>query len=97
MPTIAITVASGHLESAIITELLKDNVPSFIIQMSFPFVALQSRFTKKPPEFTEESIAVLKHGHPNMSNQNAREELGNQNPPLEASIKDLINWKKTLN
>jgi dihydroflavonol-4-reductase len=69
-------------------------VPSFIIQLSIPFVALQSKFTKKPPKFTKESIAVLKHGHPNMTNQKAREVLGHESRPLEDSIKDLINWKK---
>ena len=69
-------------------------VPGFIIQLSIPFVALQSRFTNKTPKFTKESIFVLKHGHPEMSNAKATRVLGHTARPIESSIKDLLYWKK---
>ena len=71
-------------------------VPGFIIQLSIPFIAAQSKFTKKSPKFTKESIFVLKHGHPNMSNSKAKEILGHTNRPIHTTITDLLEWKKTI-
>lgn len=71
-------------------------VPGFIIQLSIPFVAIQSKIAKKPPKFTKESIFVLKHGHPNMSSSKAETVLGHENRPVETTIKDLLTWKNQL-
>lgn len=71
-------------------------MPNWIINLSIPFITFQSKMTKKAPKFTKESIFVLKHGHPNMSNEKAKNVLGHQNRPLETSIKDLLEWRKKI-
>lgn len=71
-------------------------VPDWIIQMSIPFITIQSKMTKKTPKFTKESIFVLKHGHANMSNEKAKNALGHESRPLETSIKDLLDWRNDI-
>lgn len=71
-------------------------MPDWIIQMSIPFITLQAKITKKTPKFTKESIFVLKHGHPNMSNEKAKNVLGHESRPLKTSIKDLLNWRNEI-
>ena len=71
-------------------------VPNWVIQLSIPFITLQSKISKKEPKFTKESITVLKHGHPNMSGEKAKNILGHESRPLETSIKDLLEWRKTI-
>lgn len=71
-------------------------VPGALIQLSLPFVSLQSKFTKKPPKFTRESIHVLKYGHPNMSHTKAQTVLGHTIRPIESTIQDFLEWKKII-
>ncbi len=67
-------------------------VPDFVIKIALPFIALQTKISKKQPKFTKESLHALKHGHRNMSNAKAKEILGLQTRPIEESISDLLKW-----
>lgn len=67
-------------------------VPNTLILLGVPFLKVQSKWTKKPPKFTRESIEVLKNGHTNMSHEKAKRELGHDPRPIEVSIRDLLRW-----
>ena len=67
-------------------------VPEFVIKIALPFIALQTKISKKQPKFTKESLHALKHGHRNMSNDKAKMELGLETRPIEESLSDLLIW-----
>lgn len=68
-------------------------IPNWMMRIMLPCFKLEAYFTKKQPRFTNESIHVLKFGHPNMSNEKAKRVLNHSSRGLEESILDLINSK----
>lgn len=81
----------------IIHEATGKKVPKLVmsfwfLRMILPFVKLYGKMKKANPVFTIEAITALKLGHPNMSNEKAKKELGHVCRPLKETLADFYKW-----
>ena len=75
----------------------KKIIPYKVLKSLLPLITFYSKVTGTAPQFTIESIKVLKLGHPNMDNSKAKNELGHNCRPFEESIADFYEWQKSTN
>ena len=74
---------------------VKNKVPHFVIKIVSPFIEAHAKAHHKAPLFTGFSMDCLMQNS-NYSCDKARKELGYEPRPLEETMKDTINWMKTI-
>ena len=70
---------------------VKATVPHWVIKIASPFIEMNARAKHKTPLFTGFSMDCLKQNS-NYSSKKAINELGYQITPLEATLKDTVQW-----
>lgn len=66
--------------------------PPFVAHIGLPFIRLWSAITGTHPLYTAESLEILKYSSNKISNAKAREVLGLNPRPIEASLSDIFDW-----
>lgn len=69
-------------------------IPVSLLMTLLPLVRLFSYFTGSADSFTKEGLSTFRDGHPAMSSDKARTELGYQPRPINESLLDLLSWWK---
>jgi dihydroflavonol-4-reductase len=65
------------------------------LRVFLPFVYVYGKIARKEPLYTRESLDHLQYGHPMISIEKARNELGFSPRPLEETLMDSVHWLKT--
>ncbi|MCB0476996.1 MAG: NAD-dependent epimerase/dehydratase family protein [Crocinitomicaceae bacterium] len=74
----------------------RPNVPIWVMEVSLPLIKLWSKIVNKPPIFTKEMILTLKEGNLRIVSDKAAKELDFHCRPFEETIKDLIEYFKSV-
>jgi dihydroflavonol-4-reductase len=74
----------------------KTVLPYWFLRAILPVASLYFKISGMSPSLTREAIDAVKHGHPDMDNSKARNELGHSVRPLEETLRDFYKWQKIL-
>jgi dihydroflavonol-4-reductase len=66
--------------------------PLWLARAALPFTGIYCRALKKNPLYTRDSLLTLQTGHKDISSAKAEKELEFKKRPLEATIRDTVNW-----
>ncbi|MEZ4829779.1 MAG: NAD-dependent epimerase/dehydratase family protein [Bacteroidia bacterium] len=70
-------------------------LPTAVAMLGLPFIQLYTHITGQPPLYTHESLQTLRNGNPMISSEKAQKTLGFKPRPLEATLKDTMDWMLT--
>ncbi len=71
-------------------------VPFALLKALSPVFVAWSRLSGQRPLFTREALSHVELGHPNVSTEKAKRELGYAPRPLEDTLNDVIDWFRQM-
>jgi len=75
-------------------EIKKIMIPMFIARFGVPFIYTWSKLTGRRPLYTGQALEIISHANKNILSKKAERDLDFKARPLNASIKDTIEWFK---